>query len=529
MTQPENYKKNTLASIYRKHTKNTFEQESNYNRGLVTGFKLVNNKRAKPSVYLKSQAHKSNSSVSRRKKCLSFENVGMKPTNHCKIPRKGRYNNITKFNQKQKLKKAQYFENMKVMHYKHFVESFNRDVKGTQVDMEDNESEEILLQHIFSSTRKIANTPSEYGKGFSRLGKLYNIPIETNTLNPGVKTSSNTLVATSLVNSPKTTIKDDSIQNLKSSKKNYKRLKKSLKRHNRPRTVTKTTNRRKERLDTIHENLEVTKKEEELHKKLKDIDIDTIKAFTGQSDGVKNGFSFKDSMRELDSLLTGKLQRKSLDFCDKNPPKSPKTPQNDAKNARKVTKISEFSPLISLKHQDIYSPHLRVEIERRVVDLSQNYRETNASSLKHCYPNLQLILDMYSPQIDGKTGTQKPENLRDFVLSNSKLRHKTKQEREGKQDLDSSKKSYHTHRVSKGNAFKAFSEKIKDLDHALSQKHGRKISPNPSHLGNIKSISNIQNQRSKLYHSKICSENPSMKSTSASLHWRSRPFSAINR
>lgn len=72
---------------------------------------------------------------------------------------------------------------MKIKHYDKFVNEFRKDLSGTNVELKQGEAKEILLDHIFDPARDITNTPSEAGKGFQRLRKIY--PHNADTLNMG--------------------------------------------------------------------------------------------------------------------------------------------------------------------------------------------------------------------------------------------------------------------------------------------------------------------------------------------------------
>lgn len=73
-----------------------------------------------------------------------------KVSQHWKSPRNGKYQNIVKFNNKQKRLKKKYFNDIKKRHYDHFIQSFTKQLDGTQVNLSQGEAELIMVNHLIS-------------------------------------------------------------------------------------------------------------------------------------------------------------------------------------------------------------------------------------------------------------------------------------------------------------------------------------------------------------------------------------------
>ena len=75
----------------------------------------------------------------------------LRTTNHCKTPRNGKYKDIVAFNLNHKLDKKHYFEGMKKRHYEHFIKSFTKNLDETNVKLDPEEAEKIMVSHLTSN------------------------------------------------------------------------------------------------------------------------------------------------------------------------------------------------------------------------------------------------------------------------------------------------------------------------------------------------------------------------------------------
>jgi hypothetical protein len=327
--------KQTICSLFKKRNKNGIEKVDECTMGLITGFRPSKN--INTSVALR---FNKSISKSKNRNCLSVTSVQPKASKHLKTPRKGKYQNIRLHAKRQKLKHDQYFKDMKIHHYEHFVKSFTKDLKGTRVELEDGEAEEIMRDYIFN--KRVTDKPSKMA--LALMG-----PKE--------------IVTNKRFLSRKLSFKDHSADyssNYNSSSTKATNLK-NTKRRLRPKTVSKLRARNQTKLYTINEDsalvnfknnqkstantrvddiasitndelnisLVETSKYSSAHKPyarmstspakrirrkliqeeeifpIKYVHPDTIKALAGKSDGVLNAFNKKKGLRELNSLLKG--------------------------------------------------------------------------------------------------------------------------------------------------------------------------------------------------------------------------------
>ena len=160
--------KDTVSSLYRKKSNDYQRSIEEWTQGLITGFRYVKEAERKESKQSHYSPHKTKNleekvvskwfSQPRKADSQKFAyKIHQKAAKHHKTPRNGKYKNITLFSKRQKLKQIKHFTDMKQRHYENFLKSLKKEVKGSIIQFEKGEQEDIMRDYFIKYANRTTN------------------------------------------------------------------------------------------------------------------------------------------------------------------------------------------------------------------------------------------------------------------------------------------------------------------------------------------------------------------------------------
>ena len=218
------------------------------------------------------------------------------------------------------------------------------------------------------------------------------------------------------------------------------------------------------------------------------IDSDRIKAFTGQSEGIKNTFDNNECLLELNKLLSQKVNHidNSKNVKQEFAMMNGSFGRSNQRLNNTITAGSDSGTYKSiksgsLKHQKNETgttrlfPNPMVYDTLSVTEEGENVmfsaksitRKEISNTLKDWYPNLQLILDRYGSKIGQTASSIKDEKEGNkLIVENCLSKHHKKGSLKSTKDSYTSIQNYSNH-IIKGSAFKLFWNQNKPKEYKL--------------------------------------------------------------